>query len=55
VLGLDLPVGSTLVIRPTVTLEAPVRRDTYAFGSVDFFEVSYLVVAGGLAIVGYLP
>lgn len=55
VLGLDLPVGSSLVIRPTSALEVPVRRDNYAFGSLEFFEVSYLVVAGGLAIVGYLP
>jgi hypothetical protein len=53
--GLDLPVGSTLVIRPTATLETPVRRDSYAFGSAEFFEVSYLVASGGLTIVGYVP
>jgi len=55
VLGLDVPLGSALVLRPTAMLEAPLRRDRYAFGSVDFFEVSFLVAAGGLAVVAYLP
>jgi hypothetical protein len=54
VLGLDVPFGSGLVLRPTAALEAPLRRDRYAFGSVDFFEVSPVIAIGGVAIVAYL-
>jgi hypothetical protein len=53
-LGLDLPFGSGFVLRPTAALEAPLRRDRYAFGSVDFFEVSSVIAIGGVTIVAYL-
>jgi len=52
--GLEVPLGSGFAVLPAVSVEAPVRRDRYAFGSTDFFEVPRIIATGGVAIVAYL-
>jgi hypothetical protein len=51
--SLEVPLGSRLSVRPVLDVEAPVRRDRYAFGSTDFFEVPVAVATGAASIVAY--
>jgi hypothetical protein len=52
--GLEVPLGSHFAVLPAVAVEAPLRRDRYAFGSTDFFEAPRVIATGGVAIVAYL-
>jgi hypothetical protein len=52
--GLEVPLGSGFAVLPAIAVEAPLRRDRYAFGSTDFFEVPRIIATGGVAIVAYL-
>jgi hypothetical protein len=52
--GLEVPLGSRVALLPAVAVEAPLRRDRYAFGSTDFFEVPRVIATGSVAIVAYL-
>ena len=52
--GLEVPIGSRFALLPAVAVEAPLRRDRYAFGSTDFFEVPGVIATGSVAIVAYL-
>jgi hypothetical protein len=53
VVGLDLPLAGWLVLRPGVGVEAPLRRDRYAFGAADFFVVPPVIATGAVTIVAY--
>lgn len=55
-LGVDLevPLGSRWAIRLMATGEAPVRRDRYAFGGLDFFVVPVVVGTGTLSLEAYV-
>ncbi len=54
VAGVEVPLGSRFAIQPDVSLEAPLRRDRYAFGSSDFFQVPVVIATGGVSVVAYL-
>jgi hypothetical protein len=52
-LSLDAPLGSRFTFRPVLGVEAPLRRDRYAFGSTDFFEVPAAIAAGSVSILAH--
>jgi hypothetical protein len=54
VAGVEVPLGSRFAVHPDVSLEAPLRRDRYAFGSSDFFEVPVVIATGSVSVVTYL-
>jgi hypothetical protein len=54
VAGLELPLGAVFAIQPTVGVEAPLRRDRYAFGSTDFFQVPPVVATIGASLIAYV-
>ena len=49
--SLEVPLGPRLTVRPLLGVETPLRRDRYAFGSTDFFEVPLAVATGSVSIV----
>ena len=51
---LEVPLTARLALTAVVAVEAPLRRDRYAFGSSDFFEVPFLVAIGGVSLVAYV-
>src|SRR5579883_1025485 len=50
---LEVAVGDRFGIHLAAAVEAPLRRDRYAFGSSDFFEVPAVVVAGSATLAAY--
>jgi hypothetical protein len=50
---LEFPAGARFAVRLVAAAQAPLRRDRYAFGAVDFFEVPAVIATGSLAAVGY--
>jgi hypothetical protein len=54
VAGVEIPLGSRFSVQPDVSLEAPLQRDRYAFGSSDFFQVPVVIATGGVSAVAYL-
>ncbi len=48
--SVEVPCGSRFTIRSVLGVEAPLRRDRYAFGSVDFFEVPLVIATGSVAV-----
>jgi hypothetical protein len=49
----DFPVGSRFALHVVAGVEAPLRRDRYAFGSVDFFEVPVLIATGSVGLAAH--
>ena len=54
VVGLEVPLGAQFAVEPIVGVEAPLRRDSYAFGSTDFFEVPSVIETAGVSFVAYV-
>jgi hypothetical protein len=54
VVGLEVPLGALFAVQPTVGVEAPLRRDRYAFGSTDFFQVPPVVATIGASLIAYV-
>jgi hypothetical protein len=54
VVGLEVALGPRLALDSAIAVEAPLRRDRYAFGSTDFFEVPALFATGGISLVAYV-
>jgi hypothetical protein len=54
VADLEVPLTARLALTAVVAVEAPLRRDRYAFGSSDFFDVPFLVAIGGVSLVAYV-
>jgi hypothetical protein len=52
--NLEFPLGARFAIHLVAGIEAPLRRDRYAFGTHDFFDVPFLVVTGSAAVAVYL-
>jgi hypothetical protein len=50
---LDVPVGTTFAVSPAVGVQAPLRRDSYAFGNTDFFAEPRVTVTMGVQGVAY--
>ena len=48
---LEVPLGTRWSLDAAVAVEAPLRRDRYAFGSRDFFEVPALVATSAISLV----
>ncbi len=53
-MSLEVPLGPAFALDPAIGIEAPLRRDRYAFGATDFFEVPALVATGGVSVVAYV-
>jgi hypothetical protein len=51
---LEVPLGPRWSLDAAVAVEAPLRRDRYAFGSTDFFEVPPLVATSAVSLVAYV-
>jgi hypothetical protein len=51
---LEVPLGPRWSLDAAVAVEAPLRRDRYAFGSRDFFEVRALVATSAVSLVAYV-
>jgi hypothetical protein len=47
----EFPVGARFALQLVASVEAPLRRDRYAFGSADFFEVPVLIGTGSVGVV----
>ncbi len=54
VASVEVPLGSRFAVQPGVALEAPLRRDRYAFGSTDFFQVPFVIATGSISVVAYV-
>jgi hypothetical protein len=52
--AIEVPLGARFAVQPGVALEAPLRRDLYAFGSTDFFEVPRVIATGSVSVVAYV-
>jgi hypothetical protein len=52
IVGVEVPTGR-FAVRVSATVEAPLRRDQYAFGSTDFFEVPDVIATGAVSVVAY--
>jgi hypothetical protein len=50
----EVPLTARLAIRLTAGVEAPLRRDRYAFGDADFFVVPPVIATGSLLVAGYV-
>jgi hypothetical protein len=50
----EVPLGHAIAVLMAVGVGAPLRRDRYAFGSADFYQVPYVVGTGSLSIVAYV-
>jgi hypothetical protein len=50
----EVPLGRAIALLTAVGIGAPLRRDRYAFGSADFYQVPYVVGTGSLSIVAYV-
>lgn len=53
IVGLEVPLGTRFAVRLSAAIEAPLRRDRYAFGSTDFFEVPEIIGMGAISVVAY--
>ncbi len=53
IVGVEVPAGSRFAVRVSASIEAPLRRDRYAFGSTDFFEVPGVIATGAVSVVAY--
>ena len=53
IVGLEVPLGARFALHPALAIEAPLRRDRYAFGSTDFFEVPRAIAQGSLSVIAY--
>ncbi len=54
IVGAEVPLGSRFAIQIAAALEAPLRRDLYAFGSTDFFHVPAVVGTASASLVAYV-
>ncbi|HTB72199.1 MAG TPA: hypothetical protein VK762_03090 [Polyangiaceae bacterium] len=52
IVGVEVPAGR-FAVRVSAAVEAPLRRDRYAFGSTDFFEVPDVIATGAVSVVAY--
>jgi hypothetical protein len=50
---LEVPFGPRFGLLVLAGVEAPLRRDRYAFGSADFYEVPVVIATGSLAATAY--
>ncbi len=52
IVGVEVPAGR-FAVRLSAAVEAPLRRDRYAFGSTDFFQVPAVIATGAISVVAY--
>ena len=50
----EVPLGRAIAVITAVGVAAPLRRDRYAFGSTDFYQVPYVSGTGSLSIIAYV-
>ncbi|MDP9152603.1 MAG: hypothetical protein M3O36_21985 [Myxococcota bacterium] len=53
--GLEAPLGARLALHGLVGVEAPLRRDSYAFGVDQFFTVPAATGTGSISLLAYFP
>jgi hypothetical protein len=52
--AVEVRLGPGVALLPMIGAEAPLRRDLYAFGSTDFFQVAPIVGTATLSVVAYV-
>ncbi len=53
--GIELPLTSRLALLGLVGVEAPLRRDRYAFSAEEFFATPPAIVTASISVVTYFP
>ena len=51
----EFPLSAAFAVVALAGAEAPLRRDRYAFGPADFYEVPVVIATGSVSVAAYFP